>query len=94
MHRLHGHPIPTIGLLTEPADEVQPAINRQLERGRAFSKVSVHDVYGGVPVRVEDAAVRRVEPATLSSAPVRGLRSTIHPAGIFRRNCFYPFSFE
>ena len=84
----------TVGSLTEPAEQVQLAVNRQLERVRAFFEIAVHYVYRGVPVRVEDAAVCRIEPASLSSAPVRGLRSAVHPAGIFRRNRFYSLSGE
>ena len=84
----------TIGLLTEPAEQVQLAVKRQLERVRAFSEMAVHYVYRGVPVRIEHAAVGSIEPASLSSATVHGLRSAVHPAGIFRRNRFYSLASE
>lgn len=82
---------PTIGVLTTPADKVQPPVERETERSRVFAAA---DVYGGIPVCVEDKPVRRVEAAALSLAAFPAARPAILLTRVLWWNCFHPLAAE
>ena len=87
---------PTIGSLTEPANQVELAVQRQDQRDWVFvfEKVAVPYVHRRVPVRVEDAAVCGVEPTAFPNATYLGLRPAILLRGEIRGNCFHSLSGE